>query len=128
MLKYNKDNIHLAKSLRKNMTPQERKLWYGFLRDYTPRFQRQKSIGNYIVDFYSAKLRLVIELDGGGHYEDEQMEKDNLRTFELNKLNLNVLRFTNTDIDMRFDDVCEYIDYVAKMSLPQSPSVTAPSS
>ncbi len=110
MLQYNKNNIPLAKSLRKNMTPQERKLWYKFLKDHKLRFQRQKSIGNYIVDFYCAKARLVIELDGGGHYEDEQIEKDKLRTLELNKLNLNVLRFTNTDIDRRFNDVCTYIN------------------
>ena len=99
------------------MTSQERKLWYEFLRSHKVRFQRQKSIGNYIVDFYSAKARLVIELDGGGHYEDKQKEKDNLRTLELNKLNLNVLRFTNTDIDNRFIDVCKYIDDIIEMSV-----------
>ena len=81
--KYNKDNIPLAKNLRKNMTPWERKLWYDFLRNYPVRFQRQKAIGNYIVDFYCAKAGLVIELDGGGHYTAEQMKKDHVRTNEL---------------------------------------------
>ena len=76
MKEYNKSNIPLAKTLRKNMTPWERKLWYEFLRSYPVRFQRQKAIGNYIVDFYCAKAGLVIELDGGGHYTAEQMEKD----------------------------------------------------
>ena len=65
MKDYHKDNIPLAKTLRKNMTPWERRLWYDFLRNYPVRFQRQKAIGNYIADFYCAKARLVIELDGG---------------------------------------------------------------
>ena len=71
MKDYNKENIPLAKTLRKNMTPWERKLWYDFLRYYPVRFQRQKAIGNYIADFYCVKARLVIELDGGGHYTAE---------------------------------------------------------
>ena len=66
MKEYNKSNIPLAKALRKNMTPWERKLWYDFLRNYPVRFQRQKAIDNYIADFYCAKARLIIELDGGG--------------------------------------------------------------
>ena len=65
MKEYNKANIPLAKTLRKNMTPWERKLWYEFLRNYPIRCQRQKAIGNYIADFYCAKAKLVIELDGG---------------------------------------------------------------
>ena len=79
MKDYNKDNIPLAKTLRKNMTRWERKLWYGFLRDYPMRFQRQKAIGNYIADFYCARARLVIEVDGGGHYTAEQARKDEMR-------------------------------------------------
>ena len=72
MKDYNKENIPLAKALRKNMTPWERKLWHDFLRNYPIRFQRQKAIGNYIADFYCAKARLVVELGGGGHYTPEQ--------------------------------------------------------
>ena len=87
MIEYNKGNIPLAKVLRKNMTPWERELWYKFLRSYPVRFQRQKAIGNYIADFYCAKARLVIELDGGGHYEYEQMQKDNERTRVLQSMN-----------------------------------------
>ena len=113
---YNKNSIKLAKTLRKNATPWERKLWYNFLRNYPIRFQRQKAIGNYIVDFYCAKAKLVIELDGGGHYEKEQIENDKLRTKELEKLNLKVLRFCNTDIDNNFYAVCEYIDNAIKSS------------
>jgi len=125
---YNKANIPLAKALRKNMTPWERKLWYDFLRDYPVRFQRQKALGNYIVDFYCAKARLVIELDGGGHYTTEQSEKDKNRTKELMAMNLTVLRICNLDIDRNFSGVCEYIDLAVKKSLPQSASLTAPSS
>ena len=110
------------------MTPWERKLWYEFLRYYPIRFQRQKAIGNYIADFYCAKARLVVELDGGGHYTDEQMEKDRVRTKELESVNLTVLRICNLDIDRNFRGVCEYIDLAVKNSLPQSASLTAPSS
>ena len=114
MKNYNKENFSLAKSVRKNMTPWERKLWYEFLRDYPLRFQRQKAIGNYIVNFYCAKEGLVIELDGGGHYTPEQIEKDNLRTKELESMNLTVVRICNLDIDRNFHGVCEYIDITAK--------------
>ena len=120
MKDYNKENIPLAKNLRKDMTPWERKLWYLYLRDYPLRFQRQKAIGNYIVDFYCAKARLIVELDGGGHYTAEQAEKDNLRTKDLESMNLRVLRICNLDIDRNFDGVCQYIDMAVKESLPQS--------
>ncbi len=125
---YNKANIPLAKTLRKNMTPWERKLWYEFLKYYPIRFQRQKAIGNFIADFYCAKARLVVELDGGGHYTAQQMEKDNVRTKELESMNLTVLRICNLDIDRNFSGVCEYIDLAVKISLPQSATLTAPSS
>ena len=120
MKEYNKANIPLAKTLRKNMTPWERKLWYEFLRYYPVRFQRQKAIGNYIADFYCAKARLVVELDGGGHYTPKQIEKDKVRTKELEDMNLTILRICNLDIDCNFSGVCEYIDLAVKNSLPQS--------
>ena len=120
MKAYNKANIPLAKVLRKNMTPWERKLWYEYLRYYPVRFQRQKAIGNYIADFYCAKARLVIELDGGGHYTAEQAEKDADRTKELEAMDLTVLRICNLDIDRDFRGVCEYIDLkVNNLSLSQ---------
>ena len=128
MKQYNKANIPLAKELRKNMTPWERKLWYEFLRSYPVRFQRQKAIGNYIADFYCAKARLVVELDGSGHFTPEQAEKDKIRTKELESMNLRILRFLNRDVDTNFYGVCEYINSVVKQSLPQSASLTAPSS
>ena len=120
MKEYNKANIPLAKTLRTNMTPWERKLWYEFLRNYPIRFQRQKAIGNYIVDFYCARIGLVIELDGGGHYTAEQTEKDNLRTKDLESMKLTVIRICNLDIDRNFCGVCEYIDLtVNNLSLSQ---------
>ena len=123
MKPYNKANISLAKALRNDMTPWERKLWYEYLRYYPIRFQRQKAIGNYIVDFYCAKARLVIELDGGGHYTPEQLQADNIRTAALEQMNLRVLRICNLDIDKNFRGVCEYIDQAVINSLPQSPMV-----
>ena len=117
---YNKANIPLAKELRKHMTPWERKLWYDFLRNYPLRFQRQKAIGEYIVDFYCAKAELVVELDGGGHYTAEQEKKDALRTSELEAMGLTVVRICNLDIDRDFGSVCEYIDLcVKRLSLSQ---------
>ena len=128
MKEYNKENIPLAKALRCDMTPWERKLWYTYLRQYPIRFQRQKALGNFIADFYCAKARLVIELDGGGHYEPEQQVLDAQRTEALEKMGLIVLRFCNLDIDRNFRGVCEKIDMVVQNSLPQSASLTAPSS
>ena len=121
MIEYNKNNIPLAKALRKNMTDQERKLWYEFLCGYPLRFQRQKAIGEYIVDFYCAKARIAVELDGNQHYETiEAVEKDAVRTRQLEEKGLLVLRISNLDIDRNFEGVCEHIDKIIKQSLPQS--------
>ena len=114
MKEYNKANIPLAKVLRKNSTPWERKLWHTFLKNYPVRFQRQKVIGEYIVDFYCAKARLVIELDGGGHYEEEQQINDQQRTKILEENNLQVFRVCNLDIDKNFNGVCVRIDELVK--------------
>ena len=123
MKDYNKGNIPFAKTLRKNMTPWERKVWYDFLRDYSIRFQRQKAVENYILDFYCAKARLVIELDGGGHYTPEQAEKDLIHIKELEAMNLKVIRFCNLDIDRNFSGVCTYINMAVQVSFPQSASL-----
>ena len=110
MLYYDKKNVPLARQLRKNMTPWENKLWYQFLRTYTPRFQRQKPIGSYIADFYCAKARLIVELDGSGHYTPDRQQADAHRTEFFAKNQISVLRFTNLDIDRRFDGICQTID------------------
>ena len=117
MLSYKKENIFLAKNLRKNMTPWERKLWYNFLRNYPIRFLRQKCIGNYIVDFYCHKVCLVIELDGGGHYESEQIKRDEQREEYLRNLGLKIIRFSNKDINDNFNGVCQTIDLTVKRIL-----------
>ena len=122
MKEYNKSNIPLAKALRKGMTPWERKLWYEFLRGHSVRFQRQKAIGEYIVDFYCAKAQLVVELDGGGHYMPEQTEKDRLRTQDLEAMGLKVIRFCNLDIHKNFEGVCQYIDLELKARTQTAPS------
>lgn len=80
------------------------------MKDYPVRFQRQKVIDNFIVDFYCHKARLIIELDGSGHFFEEQMDYDNKRTYFLEKNNLKVLRFTNLEIDKEFYEVCTIID------------------
>lgn len=111
MIDYNRKLIKKAQSLRRNATPQENKLWYEFLRNYPIRFQRQKTIDNYIVDFYCHKAKLVIEIDGSQHYNEAKALLDNKRTAKLNSLGLDVLRFSNNDINCCFDLVCEKINY-----------------
>jgi len=122
---YKQTNIPLAKKLRKEMTPWERKLWYCFLSKYPVRFQRQKVIGNYIVDFYCAAAKMAVELDGGGHYSPEAMEKDKYRTVLINQYGIDVIRFCNLDIDKNFYGVCSVIDESVRKryrrgELPQS--------
>ncbi len=114
MKPYNRENIPFARKLRGNMTPWERKLWYGFLRGYPVRFQRQKLLGDYVADFYCAGARLVVELDGGGHYTEEQRKRDLIRTQALERMGLRVLRVCNLDVDNDFYGVCEAIDRAVK--------------
>ena len=111
---YNKINIPLAKNLRKNATPEENHLWYDFLSKYEIRFQRQKAIDNFIVDFFCHKAKLVIEIDGSQHYTDEGIKNDEFRTEILHDYNLIVIRFTNNQINRNFSGVCSYIDSTVK--------------
>ena len=99
-----------ARSLRNSMTPQEKHLWYDFLNSCPVRFRRQRAIGNYIVDFYSPKARLVIEVDGYEHFTDAGYHADARRTAYLESLGLKVLRFTDHDIEDHFDRTCRHID------------------
>ena len=117
MREYNKNNIVLAKELRKNMTPEEKHIWYDYIRSYPVRFQRQKAIGNYIADFFCARAKLVIEIDGSGHGTEEQRRADNERTGYLESVGLSVIRFTNDDVNKRFEGVCMEIDKVVKERL-----------
>lgn len=109
-LDYNKNMIIRAKAMRKSMTKHEALLWYRFLRHYPLRFQRQKTIGSYIVDFYCHEAALVIELDGSQHYEAHVLAYDAERTRFLEAAGLCVLRFPNAMIDCDFSGVCYAIE------------------
>ena len=91
------------------MTPEEKHLWYDFLKRLPITVNRQKNIGNFIVDFFIAEKRIVIEIDGSQHGEDENIIADKKRDAELYKLGITVLRYGNNDINKRFNYVCEDI-------------------
>ena len=103
-----------ARALRKSMTKEEAHLWYQFLCRYPQRFRRQYIIGNYIVDLYCHRAKLVVELDGSQHYDPGQMEYDRKRTNYLRSQGLQVLRFSNLDVARQFRSVCEKIDTEVK--------------
>ena len=111
---YREGNKPLAQQLRRDMTRQERRLWYDYLSACPVRFRRQKQFGNYIVDFYCASHKLVIEIDGSQHYEPEEAAYDAQRTAYLNGIGLTVMRFSNHDIDAHFDGVCASIDAIIR--------------
>ena len=117
--KHNPGLVPFARELRRNMTKEERHLWYDFLRTYSIRFSRQKVLGKYIADFYSAEAKLVIELDGSQHYEEEGCNKDGERTEFLESYGLKVIRIPNNEVMHNFSGVCEYIDGAVKQSLSQ---------
>ncbi len=117
--KNNQKLVPLAKNLRNNMTKEEKHLWYDFLKPHSARFQRQKVLGKYIVDFYCAEANLVIELDGGQHYDDEEIKKDKQRTAFIEEYGLKVIRFPNNEVNQHFDAVCEYIDNIVKKRISE---------
>ena len=119
--KYNKQLVPFARQLRKEMTKEERHLWYDFLRGYPMRFSRQKILGKYIADFYCAEAKLIIELDGSQHYEPEEMQKDADRTSFLEGYGLTVIRIPNNEVTGNFCGVCEYIDTAVKQRTKASP-------
>ena len=107
--KHNAKLVTNARNLRKNMTKEERRLWYEYLRLHPLKFLRQKILGKYIVDFYVASAKVVIELDGSQHYELVGKQADEARDAYLNSLGITVLRYSNADINLRFSSVCEDI-------------------
>ena len=117
--KHNKSLVLNARKLRKNMTKEERHLWYDFLRSYPVKFLRQKILGKYIVDFYCAEAKLIVELDGSQHYEDAEKEYDAERTVYLEQFGIRVLRIPNNEVMTNFIGVCEYIDIAVRQSLSQ---------
>lgn len=112
---YDHDLINAAKMLRREMTKQERHLWYDFLRSYPVKIYKQRPICGYITDFYCSKAKLIIELDGSQHFTEEGLEYDEIRTDILNDLGLKVLRYTNLQVDREFEAVCTEIDYEIKV-------------
>ncbi len=117
--KHNKQLVPFAKQLRMEMTKEERHLLYDFLRTYPVRFSRQKVLGKYIADLYSAEAKLVIELDGSQHYEKIGVQKDTERTAFLEGYGLKIIRIPNNEVSRNFRGVCEYIDAAVKQSLSQ---------
>ena len=98
-----------AQKLRREMTREERHLWYDFLKTYPVQFKRQQIIGNYIVDFYCFKAKLIVELDGSQHCDPETLDYDNKRTAFLQEKGFLVLRYSNLDVMRNFSGVCENI-------------------
>ena len=113
-MKIPKDDSQLknARQLRREMTPHERKLWYLFLRNYPVKIYKQRIIGSFIVDFYCASAKVVIEVDGSQHFEPQGLAYDAERSKFLRSLGLEVLRFSNRDIDRDFRGVCTQIDLI----------------
>ena len=109
-IKKNNYLLENAKSLRRNMTQQEKHLWYDFLQHYPVKIYKQRIIDNFIADFYCHKARLVIELDGSQHYTLDGKAHDKARTDVLERYGLCVLRFSNSDVDNKFEGVCHLID------------------
>ena len=122
--------VEAARILRKGMTPQEKHLWFGFLHNYSIRIYKQKIINDFIADFYCAKAKLVIELDGGQHYTEDGLAHDAERTNILNALGLLVVRFPNSEVDTNFKSVCNQIHSIIQSRIEpigeaSDPSVTA---
>ena len=114
----NRQLVPLARELRKNMTPQERDLWYKYLRNHPLKFTRQKVLGKYIADFYCASAKLVIELDGSQHYEEKGLEADRERTDFLKSYGIRVLRIPNNAVTKNLRGVCDYIDGILNGTIP----------
>ena len=117
--KYNKSIIYTAKMLLKTVTKEEKHLWYDYLRRHPARFTRQKVLGKYIADFYSARAQLGIELDGSGHATEAGLKHDAIRTAFLEEMGLSVIRIPNGLIWRDFSGVCEYLDDVLRQFIPQ---------
>ena len=132
-LPYQNKLIPRAKELRKGATKQEKHLWYDFLHSYPVRFQRQKTIDHFIADFYCHAAKLIIELDGAQHYDEQGLARDKERTAILAEYGVEVLRFSNSDIDHNFEGACKVIDLTVRKrmqlfaeELSQSPSGDSP--
>ena len=119
--RHNPKLLSKARNLRKEMTAEEKHLWYDFLKTHPLTFKRQQIIGSYIVDFYCAKAKLVIELDGSQHGFEKNEEYDAERTAFLEEYGLTVLRFWNDEIHREFEGVCRTIDGILQERLGYDP-------
>ena len=121
---YNKGLVENSKKLRKEMTPEEKHLWYDFLKKLSVTVHRQKVLCDYIVDFYIPSKKIVIEIDGSQHYEHDAREKDLTRDKKLESLGIKVLRYTNFQINRDFENVCKDIlkNITPQPSASQTPS------
>ena len=106
---YNLRLKNASRTLRRDATPAERKLWFEFLSFLPEKFTRQKPLGSYIADFYCSRLRLVIEIDGDSHFTATGEARDAERTAALAALNVRVVRFTNLEVREHFEAVCARI-------------------
>ena len=119
-MKHNKSLTAIAQKLRKEMTKEEKQLWYRFLRNYPIQFKRQVTCGQYILDFYCPKIQLAIELDGSYHYYSDAAANDKTRTEYLNSLGICVMRFPNKDVWQDLDHICKQIDFAVKKLLEEN--------
>ena len=115
MIPYNKKLTSAARALRKNMTPEERYLWYELLKRLPLTVKRQHTIRDYIVDFYIAEKKIVIEVDGVQHFTAENQQKDKKRELDLSEWGITVLRYTNKSIQNNFPQVAQ--DILEKLDL-----------
>ena len=116
--KHNKSILKTARMLRKNLTREEKRLWFGFLRKYPVKFTRQKILGKYIADFYAAEVKLAVEVDGSGHYTQEGIEHDRERAEYLRQsFGVEIIRIPNADILIRFSEVCDFIDQAVRKAV-----------
>ena len=118
-LPINRELKAFAVKMRKNQTDEENKVWYQILKGRVPKFHRQRIIGNYIVDFYCPKLKLIIEIDGYQHFYEENREDDNKRTEYLEKLGYRVLRFENTEVNKDIEEVRYIINNVCEEKMKE---------
>ena len=124
---YNHKLKEQSRELRKNMTEQEKRLWFCFLKEYPIKIYRQRVIGNYIADFYCSKAKIVIEIDGSQHYTDDGMNYDESRTNAINAFGVEVIRFSNYDVNTNFEGVCMEIDKVISSNMGLDLQVFNPS-
>ena len=118
-LPYEEGLVSRARELRKNMTPAEKKLWYQYLCRFPLRVWRQRPIDRYVVDFYCPKLKLVIEVDGDSHFQENAPEQDAMRTATLESYGLRVVRFTNADVLENLEGVAEILESYLEEANPE---------